>query len=425
MEHPPTALERPVTRLLRIAAIGSVDDGKSTLIGRLLYDTKQLFDDQVAALAKASLRRGLGGLDLSLVTDGLRTEREQGITIDVAYRYATTPTRKLIIADCPGHLQYTRNMATGASNADAAVVLVDVSRGLRPQTLRHCTIAACFGVRRWVVAVNKMDLVSWSQAAYQEVVDQLGDLATRLGCDPPCYIPLCALSGANVVERAVEPTWWSGPTLLEALEGLPATEGSQHQGAGRLPVQWVLRYPTRGRGYAGMVVGGPLHRGDDVVILPSGEQSQIQEIRTHDATHSVAQPHESVTIDLADDLDVSRGDCLALASDPPAVVRSVHAMVCWFGESPAIAGNYYLVKHTTRLARGEVSAIGGRLDLDTLELKSTDCLEANELGELTLRLATPLVADPYERIRAMGSFILVDPATQVPIAAGMIREGQP
>jgi sulfate adenylyltransferase subunit 1 len=428
MSAGPSTQQRPVTRLLRVAAIGSVDDGKSTLIGRLLHDTKQLFDDQVAALAEASRRRGLETLDLSLVTDGLRAEREQGITIDVAYRYASTPTQKLIIADCPGHVQYTRNMATGASTADAALVLVDVTRGLREQTRRHCTIAAQFAVRHWVVAVNKMDLVDWDPAAYQAVAEQIEALAARLGCDPPRCIPVSARTGANVVEPAPEVTWWPGPTILEALEQLPSGEHAEPRGAaigGRLPVQWVLRHPGGGRSYAGMVVGGPLHVGDRVVVLPSGHSSRIREIRTHDGALSVARPRRSVTVELTDEVDVARGDCLALAEDPPQVVRSLDATICWFADAPAQVGGRYLLKHTTRLVRAQISALGGRLDLDTGDLGPASQLDVNDLGELTLQLAAPLAVDPYERVRATGSFILVDEATQVPVAAGMVRGGQP
>jgi sulfate adenylyltransferase subunit 1 len=421
-----TAAEtRPRSQLLRVAAVGSVDDGKSTLIGRLLHDTKQLFDDQLAALAEASRRRGLADLDLSLVTDGLRAEREQGITIDVAYRYAATPTRKLVIADCPGHVQYTRNMATGASTADAAIVLVDATRGLREQTRRHGTIAARFGVRRWVVAVNKMDLVDWAPERFFALAEEVAALAGRLGCLEVLCVPVSALHGANVVDRAVEAPWWEGPTVLEALEALPvgdAVVAGPGPVGGRLPVQWVLRPAAGRRAYAGMVVGGPLRVGDEVVVLPSGARSTIRAIWVHETPVEVAAPRRSVALELADDLDVARGDTVARAEDPPLLASALRAEVCWFADQPVRTGDRFLLRHTTRLTRAVVRSVEGRLDLDDLRLRPAAALEANDLGVLTLEVAAPLAVDPYERVRTTGSFILVDEASQVPVAAGLLHE---
>ncbi|MFC0082365.1 sulfate adenylyltransferase subunit 1 [Aciditerrimonas ferrireducens] len=421
-----TATEtRPRSQLLRVAAVGSVDDGKSTLIGRLLHDTKQLFDDQLAALAEASRRRGLAGLDLSLVTDGLRAEREQGITIDVAYRYAATPTRKLVIADCPGHVQYTRNMATGASTADAAIVLVDATRGLREQTRRHGTIAARFGVRRWVVAVNKMDLADWAPERFFALAEEVAALADRLGGVETHCVPVSALHGANVVDRAAEAPWWEGPTVLEALEALPvgdAVVAGPGPVGGRLPVQWVLRPATGRRAYAGMVAGGPLRVGDEVVVLPSGARSTIRAIWVHETPVEVAAPRRSVALELADDLDVARGDTVARAEDPPLLASALRAEVCWFADQPVRTGDRFLLRHTTRLTRAVVRSVEGRLDLDDLRLRPAAALEANDLGVLTLEVAAPLAVDPYERVRTTGSFILVDEASQVPVAAGLLHE---
>ncbi len=305
-----------VMDLLRFASIGSVDDGKSTLIGRLLFDTRQLFDDQVEAVAAASAKRGIGEVDLSFVTDGLRAEREQGITIDVAYRYAATPKRKFVIADCPGHVQYTRNMATGASTADLALVVVDASSGLREQTRRHACIAALHGVDQFVVCANKMDLVGWDEAAYRQVADEMTALADQLGVRSCTVIPASALHGDYVVEPSGAAPWYDGPTVLAALEAAPAggwaaAYDSQLGAGGRLPVQWVLRHKGGGRSYAGMVSGAPLRPGDRVVVLPEGRTTTITTIETYDGPLDEAPVGLSVAVHLADDLDVSRGDLVA------------------------------------------------------------------------------------------------------------------
>jgi sulfate adenylyltransferase large subunit len=417
----PGAGSAPGSELLRFAAVGSVDDGKSTLIGRLLHDTKQLFDDQIEAISTASRRRGVAGVDLSFVTDGLRAEREQGITIDVAYRYAATPRRKFIIADCPGHVQYTRNMATGASTADLVVVVVDATAGLREQTRRHCCIAALLGVRHMVVAANKMDLAGWDDTAYRTVADDMAALAARLGMESLVVIPVSALHGDNVAARSAHTAFYDGPTVLEALEvasaGAWAEEG---EGGPRLPVQWVVRHPGGGRSYAGMVTGGALRAGDEVVVLPGGARSHIAAIGTFDGPLDEAAPSLSVTVALEDDIDVARGDLIAPASSAPVPVAELTATVCWFGEGPLAAGQRYKVKHTTRTTPARVLAVDARLDVGTLELSEAEQLANNDIGVVRLALATPLAADPYRANRVTGSFVIVDEASNATVAAGMV-----
>ncbi len=413
--------------LLRFAAIGSVDDGKSTLIGRLLYDTRQLFDDQVAAVEAASKRRGIAEVDLSFVTDGLRAEREQGITIDVAYRYAATPHRKLVIADCPGHVQYTRNMATGASTADLALVVVDAANGLREQTRRHACIAALLGVSQFVVCANKMDLVGWDEAYYRAVCDEVGALARRLGVSAWQVVPVSALHGDNVVERSDAAPWYQGPTVLGALEQAPAGAWASAHGAGsasaaRLPVQWVLRRPGGGRSYAGMVNGGPLRSGEQVVVLPEGWRTTVTGIETYDGPLDEAPVGVSVSVDLADDLDVSRGDLLAAAANPPAVAKDLVATVCWFADRPLRGGDRLRVKHTTRTTPARVGTVRGRLDVNRLEVKAADELAINDIGTIELTTAVPLAVDPYRDDRITGSFVLVDEGTNATLAAGMVGE---
>jgi sulfate adenylyltransferase large subunit len=414
-----------VMDLLRFAAVGSVDDGKSTLIGRLLFDTRQLFDDQVEAVAAASKRRGIGEVDLSFVTDGLRAEREQGITIDVAYRYAATPRRKFVIADCPGHIQYTRNMATGASTADLALVVVDATTGLREQTRRHACIAALLGVDQFLVCANKMDLVDWDQAAFDRVAQEMGALARRLGVVSTTVIPVSALHGDNVVERSGIAPWYQGPTVLEALESAPAGEwaaahGSHRGTAARLPVQWVLRHPGGGRSYAGMINGGALRTGDQVVVLPEGRRTSVSRIETFDGPLERAPIGLSVSVHLADDLDVSRGDLIASAEEPPDVVTEFEATVCWFGERSLQASDRLRIKHTTRVTPVKVTAVQARLDVNALQLESVDELRDNDIGVVALATATSLAIDPYRRDRITGSFVLVDETTNATVAAGMV-----
>ncbi len=414
--------------LLRFATIGSVDDGKSTLIGRLLFDTRQLFDDQLTAIETASERRGLGEVDLSFVTDGLRAEREQGITIDVAYRYAATPHRKFVIADCPGHVQYTRNMATGASTADLALVLVDATAGLREQTRRHICIAALLGVDQLVVCANKMDLVDWGRSAYQHIADDMEALARRLGISACTVIPISALLGDNVVERSEAAPWYDGPTVLDALESAQAggwaTQHGVPRGSGaRLPVQWVLRQPGGGRSYAGMVNGGPFRVGDPVVVLPEGTRTTVRAIDTADGALQRAEVGQSVSMRLADHLDVSRGDLIAAEEGPPEVTDTFEATVCWFQERPLRAGDRLRLKHTTRVTPVIVEAVTGTFDVNDLRVTEASELNENDIGVVKLRTASPLAVDTYQADRITGSFVLIDELTFATIAAGMV--GQP
>ena len=413
--------------LLRFAAVGSVDDGKSTLIGRLLYDTKQLFDDQVAAVEAASARRGIGAVDLSFITDGLRAEREQGITIDVAYRYAATPRRKFVIADCPGHVQYTRNMATGASTADLALVVVDVVSGLREQTRRHACIAALLGVGQFIVCANKMDLADWDERAYRAVAAEVSSLAARLGVGDCAVIPVSALHGDFVAERSDVAPWYDGPTVLEALEAAPAGSwaaghGTGHSRGARLPVQWVLRRPGGGRSYAGMVNGGALRPGEEVVVLPEGWRTTVTGIETYDGALDEAPVGISVAVDLADDLDVSRGDMLAAAGEPPSVTKDFAATVCWFADRPLRSGDRLRVKHTTRTTPARIAAVRGRLDVNELSVQPADELVNNDIGTVQLATAVPLAVDPYRHDRITGSFVLIDEGTNATVAAGMVGE---
>ena len=404
--------------LLRLATVGSVDDGKSTRIGRLLVDTRQLFDDQLDAVITASEKRGVGDLDLSFVTDGLRAEREQGITIDVAYRYATTPTRKFIIADCPGHVQYTRNMATGASTADLALVVLDVAHGLKEQTRRHLCIAALLGVRALVVAVNKMDVVNWSQIAYQGVLDEIETIAGELGFNTLTVIPVSALLGDNVVDPSTHTPWYEGPTVLEALERSDAGAWTS-SGAGRLPIQWVLRQPGGGRTYAGMMNGGSLHVGDPVTLLPANLATSITAVRSGSGPRSEAEAGLSVDLALSDETDAGRGDMLAFAP-LPSVTRDLVATICWFGDRPLTEGMRLRLKHTTRVTPTRVVSLDGVIDITTLKVEKGTELTTNEIGLATLHTADPLVVDDYRDNRVTGSFVLIDEVTNATVAAGMV-----
>ncbi len=405
--------------LLRFATVGSVDDGKSTLIGRLLVDTRQLFDDQLDAVAAASAKRGVGDLDLSFVTDGLRAEREQGITIDVAYRYATTPTRKFVIADCPGHVQYTRNMATGASTADLALVVLDATQGLKEQTRRHLCIAALLGVRTVIVAANKMDLADWDRAPYDLVVGQIQELSARLGFVDPLVIPVSALNGDNVVDPSSTANWYDGPTVLQALENAHAGSWSSSNSGARLPIQWVLRQHGGGRTYAGMVNGASFREGDEVTLLPQQVTTTVRGVNSLHGPVTEAGPGLSIDLDLTDDTDAGRGDMLATAP-LPAITRDFAATVCWFGERPLSSGQRLKVKHTTRTTPARIKRVDGVLDIETLSVGEAKELAFNEIGLVQIETAEPLVVDDYRDDRVTGSFVLIDEVTNATVAAGMI-----
>jgi sulfate adenylyltransferase large subunit len=391
--------------VLRVATAGSVDDGKSTLIGRLLFDAKALMADQEAGLE-----------DLALLTDGLRAEREQGITIDVAYRHFATPARRFVLHDCPGHAQYTRNMATGASTADLALILVDARRGLTEQSRRHAAIAALLRVPRVTVCVNKMDLVDWSEESFDAVCREFLEFAAAIGLHDVAFIPVSALRGDNVVDRSANMPWYGGQPLLAHLESAPAAAATA-DGPARLPVQLVIR-GDGGRRYAGRLASGALRAGDEVVVLPSGVRTRIA---TVDGPREEAFAPLSVTVALEDEVDVARGDLIAAADGAPEPVRELAATVCWLGDTPARPGERYLLKHTTRTVRARLEAVAHRLDVTTLAREPADALELNDIGELRLRLGEPVMADPYADVRGTGAFILIDPATNETVGAGMVR----
>jgi bifunctional enzyme CysN/CysC len=406
--------------LLRFATAGSVDDGKSTLIGRLLHDSKAIFEDQLAAVEQWSQFRGHEDVNLALLTDGLRAEREQGITIDVAYRYFATPHRKFIIADTPGHLQYTRNMVTGASTADLAVVLVDARKGVLEQSRRHAFIASLLGIPHIVLAVNKMDLVAWDEVTFKDIVSDFLAFAEGLEVPDITPIPISALLGDNVVDRSQNMPWYDGPLLLHHLEHVDVASSHNHADA-RFPVQYVIRdHATDYRGYAGQVAGGAFHPGDEVVVLPAGLPSKVLSIDTLEGPVTQAFAPMSVTIRLADDIDVSRGDMIAKPDDQPTVANEVEAIVCWFADTPMRVGAKYAVKHTTRAARAVIRSLDYRLDVNSLDQADAAELAMNEIGKVTLKSTSPLLFDPYRRNRATGSFILIDEATDGTAGAGMI-----
>jgi len=415
------------TELLRFATAGSVDDGKSTLIGRLLHDAKSILADQLAHVKETSERRGDGELNLALLTDGLRAEREQGITIDVAYRSFQTDKRRFIIADCPGHEQYTRNMVTGASTADLALVLVDARNGLVRQSRRHAAISALLRTPHLVVAINKMDLVDYDQSVYDAIVEDFRSWSAGLEFAEATFIPISALKGDNVVERSDAMDWYDGPTLLHHLETVEIA-GDRNLEDWRFPVQWVIRPQNDERhhdyrGYAGQVAAGVLTPGEEVVVLPSGRTTKLAGIDTLDGPLEQAFPPQSVTLLLEDDLDVSRGDLIARAGEasPPTVARELEATVCWMSDQPMRVGGRYALKHTTRSVRAIVDAIDWQLDVETLERQTDDHgLALNEIGHVKLRLSGPLAFDPYARNRETGSFILVDEATNDTVGAGLI-----
>ncbi|MGO9754054.1 MAG: sulfate adenylyltransferase subunit CysN [Solirubrobacteraceae bacterium] len=410
--------------LLRIATAGSVDDGKSTLIGRLLYDSKAILADQLDHVVRTSEQRGDGYVNLALLTDGLRAEREQGITIDVAYRYFQTARRKFIIADTPGHEQYTRNMVTGASTADLSLMLVDARNGVSEQTRRHAYIASLLRIPHLVVCVNKMDLVGYDADVFYSILDELSDWAARLQIPDITFIPISALNGDNVVDRSFAMSWYGGAPLLHHLEHVVIAPDRNLVDV-RFPVQWVIRPMSEShhdyRGYAGQVAGGVLAPGDEVVVLPSGRRTTIAAIDTYDGELQAAFPTMSVTLRLAEQIDVSRGDMIVASEDPPAVAREIEASICWMTDQPLRAGGRYTIKHTTRSARAIVEAIEYRVDVNTLAREHASELTLNEIGRVRLRCSVPLIVDSYVSNRTTGSFILIDEATNDTVGAGMVR----
>ena len=410
--------------LLRFITAGSVDDGKSTLIGRLLYDSKTIFEDQLDSIEEASAQRGTDGADLSLLTDGLRAEREQGITIDVAYRYFATPKRKFIIADAPGHIQYTRNMVTGASTADLANILVDARAGLLEQTHRHSFIAHLLGIKHMVVCVNKMDLVDWDEKRYEEIVDAFRSFSSRLDVPDIRFIPISALQGDNVVDRSENTSWYDGPTLLNHLEQVHVAADRNLQDC-RFPVQYVIRPQTDAhrdfRGYAGRVTGGVFKVGDKVLALPSGIASRVKSIAIGDAPVKQAFPPQSVVMTLEDDIDLSRGDMLVRENNQPDSIQDLDVRVCWLSDRPMRPGAKYELRHTSREVKAVVKEVVYKLDINTLH-RMEDDLEVgmNDIARMRIRTAAPVLADDYRRNRATGSFILVDPTTRLTVAAWVI-----
>jgi bifunctional enzyme CysN/CysC len=410
--------------LLRIATAGSVDDGKSTLIGRLLYDSKQVLEDQLLQLSEASVNTQEGEIDLSLLTDGLRAEREQGITIDVAYRHFTTGRRAFILADTPGHVRYTRNMVTGASTADVALVLVDARNGVLQQSRRHLFIASLLRIPHVIVCVNKMDLVDYSEDRFNEVCEDFSAFAARLKLTDLSFVPISALKGDNVVEPSEKMLWNGGPPLLYQLEHVEIVADRNLIDV-RLPVQWVIRsepgVDEDFRGYAGRMASGVLRVGDEVTVLPSGESSHVASISNHDTTMQEAYPPLSVTVQLTDDIDVSRGDLICRPRSHPSVSREVEAVVCWMSEAASRENGRYLVKHTTKTVRGVLAEVVHRIDVDTLHHdEDAGELALNEIGRVRLRTSSPLIFDPYDQNRRTGAFILIDEASNETVAAGMI-----
>jgi sulfate adenylyltransferase subunit 1 len=412
--------------LLRFATAGSVDDGKSTLIGRLLYDSKSIFEDQLMAVEESSRRRGDAVVNLALLTDGLRAEREQGITIDVAYRYFATPRRKFIIADTPGHIQYTRNMVTGASTADLAIILVDARKGVIEQTKRHAFVSNLLRMRHLVLAVNKMDLVDYSEQVFQDIVASFYEFASRLdNVADITPIPLSALNGDNVVEKSDKMPWFKGSSLLYHLETV-YTGGTANHVDARFPVQWIIRPLSQEhhdfRGYAGRVAGGVFKPGDAVTVMPSGFSTRVKKIHLPGGKElNEAFPPQSVVMTLEDEIDISRGDMLVKANNPPEASQDVEAMVCWFSQKPMETRGKYLLRHTTKETKAIVQELRYQVDIETLHKKEgTSALGMNDIGRISLRTASPLFYDSYRRNRLTGSFILIDPGTHETVAAGMI-----
>lgn len=412
--------------LLRFTTAGSVDDGKSTLIGRLMYDSKAIFEDQLESIERTSKQRGDENVNLALLTDGLRAEREQGITIDVAYRYFATPRRKFIIADTPGHIQYTRNMVTGASTANLAIILVDARKGVIEQTCRHSFIANLLRIQHVVIAVNKMDLVDWSEERFNEIRTEFQKFASRLGnIVEISFIPISALKGDNVVDQSENMTWYKGPTLLYHLETLYVGPDANHVDS-RLPVQWVVRPHSDEfhdfRGYAGRVAGGVFKPGDDVVVYPSGFNAKVKALHTADGELEEAYSPLSISMTLDREIDISRGDMIAKPNNPPQVGQDIDAMVCWFSDKPLNPKGKFVIRHCSKEAKAIIRDVKYKVDINTLHKVEDDKeLKLNDIGRITLRTASPLCYDSYKSNRVTGSFILIDSFTNETVAAGMIR----
>jgi sulfate adenylyltransferase subunit 1 len=412
--------------LLRFLTCGSVDDGKSTLIGRLLFDTKTILADTLSAIERTSQKRGMGAVDLSLLTDGLQAEREQGITIDVAYRYFSTGTRKFIIADAPGHEQYTRNMVTAASTANLAIILIDARKGVLTQTRRHSKLAQLVGIPHLLVAVNKMDLVDYSQEVYEKIKADYLDFAAKVGIEDVRFIPLSALNGDMIVDRGESLNWYDGPTLLDILEAAPGAH-SEHAEKFRFPVQYVCRPQDSAnpelhdyRGFMGRVESGTIRVGDAVTVLPNGLNSTVKAIQIGGADIPEAITEQSVTLLLADEIDCSRGDMIVKADEAPEAVKQISATVCWLSETPLDRARTYLIRHTTRETKAKVAAIDYRLDVNTLEHGPAERLNMNDIARVSFKLAQPLFADPYLDNRATGAFIVIDESNNNTVGAGMI-----
>lgn len=410
--------------LLRFTTAGSVDDGKSTLIGRLLFDSKSIFEDQMQAIEAVSERKGEEHVNLALLTDGLRAEREQGITIDVAYRYFATPKRKFIIADTPGHIQYTRNMVTGASTANLAIILVDARKGVIEQTRRHAYIASLLQIPHVVVCVNKMDLVEFSEQAYEKVRNDFEDFSAKLAIKDVRFVPISALLGDNVVQRSANMNWYQGPTLLHNLETVHIGSDQNHIDS-RFPVQYVVRPMTTEyhdyRGYAGRVAGGIFRKGDEVAVLPSGFTSKIKSIDTMNGEVEKAFPPMSVTLTLQDDIDVSRGDMIVKVNNQPEPSQEFDVLLCWMGDKPMQLGGKYALKHTSRDARCIIKEVKYKMNINTLQKVEGDTdIALNDIARITLRTTVPLFKDAYRKNRNTGSLILIDEATNNTVGAGMI-----
>ena len=414
--------------LLRFLTCGSVDDGKSTLIGRLLFDSKAILADTISAIEKTSQKRGMQEIDLSLLTDGLQAEREQGITIDVAYRYFSTGTRKFIIADAPGHEQYTRNMVTAASTANLAIILVDARKGVQPQTRRHSYLAHLVGIPHLVVAINKMDLVDYSQARFEEIIRDYLDFAEQLGIRDVRFIPLSALKGDMVVERGENLAWYQSDTLMQILESAPAAH-TEHDEPFRFPVQYVCRPQDSTnpelhdyRGFMGRVESGSIRVGDAVTVLPSGRASVVKAIELGGTALREAITEQSVTILLTDEIDISRGDMIVKTAALPTQTKQVDATVCWLAEAPLDRARTYLIRHTTRETKAKVAAIEWRVDINTLERQAAERLQMNDIAQVSFKLAQPLLTDPYLDNRSTGAFIIIDESTNNTVGAGMITK---